>query len=272
MVSVLPVFLFSLPFLAVARFECSPSDAQCLAGQNAEDSEMVDINSMIQANTIATVQDAVLKPEESSENIVAAIDLGHKALNATAQGANIFADQYLHGSWKHRLVWGIFSWAIYVVLALLIWFVAYPERPIKVENIADIEDPKDTLTNGHFGCMKNKPICLCACFCPGLRWADTMDMFSLVGITMGLSLVFICSLLNGVTYYGNAIVGPFTILLALYFRHRLREKLGLPSWTLGSCCLDFWYIFCCPWCAIAQEARTATHRLQRGEGDDAAKP
>lgn len=168
------------------------------------------------------------------------------------------------GTAKNRVIYACVSWCIYVVLALLIWSCCYPSPPVVVADPGDIEDAKTTFQEGHFSCLRSPEICLCACLCPGLRWADTMNLMGFLKIGVGLSVVFFCALLNGFTSYANAAVGPFTLCLALYYRHKLREQFNLPAWTCGSCCLDGLYILCCPWCAIAQEARAATHYLQKG--------
>lgn len=268
-------------FLALAALgsACEPSDMQCMA----DDSFTADLSSMLQTNTLSTVQNEILKSEAATSDPVAIVGAGRnpdmeEVLNPVVvlgesrrmwnrtreENIIVMYNGFVHTSWKTHVVSAVFSWAIYVMLALLIWSVCYPAKPFPVAEPADIEDPKVTLESGHFACLRSPEICWCACCCPGLRWADTMYMAGLTSIVTGLTFVFCCSLLNCFTYFGNAIVGPFTLLLALYYRHKLREAIGLSYWTAGSCCIDCLYLLFCPWCAIAQEARTVKHLHQKG--------
>lgn len=226
---------------------------------------------MIQANTLTklelntpTMQEQEKMHQAAEDASSGMIQSRQSMFNATAAQATAAWDGMLHASWKKRALYACFSWAIYVMLALLIWAMCYPGPPLPVADSSQVESAQATLESGHFSCFKNPEICLCACCCPGLRWADTISLMNLTRITVGLSLVFLCALLNGLTGFGNAIVGPVTVFLMLYYRHELRAKFDLPSWTCGSCCIDFIYILCCPWCAIAQEARAVTHHFQKG--------
>jgi len=240
-------FVFVSP-ASVAGVECAADDMTCLAN--------ADITSMLQANILETKQDITTLASHASAS--STFDFKQGLLNATVtQIQNIQPMNF-----KSRVIYASISWGIYVALALLIWLVCYPGAPAKAAVPGDIEDPKLTLENGHFACLTNPEICICACLCPGLRWADTMNLIGFMKIAVGLSIYFFCQLLNGFGY-GNAYFGVATLLVILYNRHRLREKFELPSWTLGSCCFDAIYIFFCPWCAIAQEARTVTHHLQK---------
>merc|ERR1719482_1973674 len=131
----------------------------------------------------------------------------------------------------------------------MIWKCCYPVKPV-TEPVAvaeTIEDPKEIFTNGHFQCLNNPGICLCACLCPGLRWADTMNLVGFLKMTSGLSLAFLCAFLNGFAYT-TAVFGPFTLLMALYYRQKLREEFKLSSWTCSNLCWDTLYLVFCPWC------------------------
>lgn len=169
-------------------------------------------------------------------------------------------DGLSRGDWKHWAVSNTVSWAIYMVLALLIWTCCYPTEPLQV---LDAEDPMHTFQYSHFGCFRNPGICLCACCCPGLRWADTMRLAGLLPICTGLTVFFVAALLNGLMY-SNVFIGLATCLLLLYYRQKLRGRLALHSCTAYTCCVDFIYVFLCPWCAIAQEARVVRHAYKAG--------
>jgi len=164
-------------------------------------------------------------------------------------------------SYRDRVGLATISWAIYVVFALLFWTLCYPGPPV---HVGDIEDPVKMFQEGHFQCLKDPNICLCACFCPGLRWADTMNLAGFLEIGSALTLVFFCALLNGFVNCWCTL-GPCTLLLALYYRQKLREQLDIRSWSCASCFADVLYLLCCPWCALAHEARVVTQLLQKGK-------
>lgn len=156
------------------------------------------------------------------------------------------------------------SWVVFMVLSLLVWMNYYPADPDLSGLFADGHpDPVQTFTDNKFDCLKTPEICFYALFCPALRWADNVNMAGFLRLPVALGLYFTCALLNGLTgtfcYFG-----PITCLVILLYRHKLRAKLGLPSFTAGTCCTDFFYVFCCSWCAIAQEARVVRYAYQQG--------
>lgn len=238
---------------------------------------ITNVQSMIQASTITkkkvptnNITENVTSDAPDSEDTVAGLnDLMERIMKPKGEKqkkGEEDEDQFFSFSMKgakKRAAYAIVSWLIYVALALLIWFVCYPNPPVPVSSPSEIEDPKITFTEGHFECISNPGICLCACLCPGLRWADTMNSANLLPITIGLSLAFGASLLNGLLW-GGVILGPATIALGLYYRHQLRAVLKLTSFTFSTCLLDAMFLGCCPWCAIAQEARAVNHALMKG--------
>lgn len=253
-------FLIALTLLTssvlAASLDCLPSDSQCLA-QSTHDG---DESSMIQAHVgtlnVATRQVGV------EANV---IDLKNKMINITVAGMNAMGMGAMgHMSYGQQVWMAFTSWVIYVVFALLIWYCCYPGPPEKALTPSDIEDPKETFNSGHFSCLSSPSICLCALCCPGLRWADTMSLVGFLKMTTGLSLAFFCAFLNGFAYTA-AFFGPFTLLLALYYRQKLREEFQLSSWTCSNLCIDTIYLMLCTPCALAQEARVVTHAIQRGE-------
>jgi len=183
------------------------------------------------------------------------------ALNVYKNKLAAFATPATYGQ---RLLFALTSWAIYVVFAMMIWYCCYPAPPVPVANSTDIEEPSETFNNGHFQCLKNSGICLCACLCPGLRWADTMSLVGFLKISTALTAAFFCAFLNGFAET-TAVFGPFTVALALYYRHKLREEFALDAWTCKTCVIDAVYLIFCPWCALAQEARVVTHAAMKGQ-------
>jgi Cys-rich protein (TIGR01571 family) len=168
-------------------------------------------------------------------------------------------------SWSVWILHVTISWVVFMVLSLLVWIHFYPDDPDLDELFSGREgsDPVKTFTDSRFGCFQAPKICLCACLCPALRWADNVNMAGFMRIPVALGLFFVCGLVNGLT--GTFCYSGFiTCLMILFYRHKLRAKLGLPSFTSASCCEDFFYVFCCSWCAIAQEARVVRYAYQKG--------
>lgn len=163
----------------------------------------------------------------------------------------------------------VISWSIWVVLCLLVWSCSYA-REYEYHFDGNLEDPIDIFNNGRFGCLKTPRLCLCACLCPALRWADTIDMADLATIPMAMGLFFASCFIDDFVYM-PAFFGIFTCLLLLYYRHILRQRLDLPNWTVSSCFSDLLYIFCCPCCAIAQEARVVRYATFMSSWDLAKK-
>lgn len=136
---------------------------------------------------------------------------------------------------------------------------------------------KNTFENKHFGCLRTPGICCFALCCPGIQWADTVNLaglpcdeqrklfsgYSYAGFCIALPLFFFCALVNGLIFGGIVCYGICTSLLILYYRQYIREQLGLKSWSCPGCCFDILYVFICPCCAIVQEAQVVRLALER---------
>lgn len=270
---------FSASCVLAASLDCPPSDSQCLAEGDTSAMIQVSASQGDQASPTDSVKDIEAKASDVAKDIEGKASDVVKDIQATASDPNMtfrpasfkpipswYSQFYgvMNSSYSKRVWMAFTSWVIYVIFALVIWTCCYPGPPVQAANPAGIEDPSDTLSKGHFSCLSSPGILCCACCCPGLRWADTMSSVGFLKITTGLSLAFFCAFLNG---FANtcAVFGPFTILLALYYRQKLREEFKLSSWTCSNLCFDTLYIVICPWCALAQEARVVTHAMQRGE-------
>lgn len=162
-------------------------------------------------------------------------------------------------TWEQYIVSCILSWLIWMVLALLIYSCCFPSEP---EFLSDPEDPMQVFKHQHFGCFKTPRMCCCSLFCPAIQWADTMHLAGFLKVWVGLAVFFACALLNSMMMIGVACVGTCTSCLIILYRQRLREKLGMKSWTCSNCLFDFIFVCCCPCCAIAQEARVVRYAYQ----------
>jgi len=159
------------------------------------------------------------------------------------------------------------GWLSWLIVALLAYLCLYrgcapvPEKNVEVQ--ADIQTKLEKMFNsGHFSCFEDSNICMCSFFCPALRWSDTASLAGFLGFWAAFAAFNAATLVN--CFINGAMFGVITAFLLLYFRQQLREQLHVPSWTVGSCCVDFFYVCCCPCCAIAQEARIVKEGIENG--------
>lgn len=108
-------------------------------------------------------------------------------------------------------------------------------------------------TSTPFDMFSDWKVCCWSCWCPCIRWADTMDMLGIVGFWVGL-LVF-CGLVLLNALPGGLLLWFVASLLWMSFRQQLRMKFDMEHNTFRTFMGD-WSLYCCCWpCAIAQEAR-----------------
>lgn len=127
----------------------------------------------------------------------------------------------------------------------------------------DYIDPSSThrwFSTSLFGCFSNPMICLLACCCPAMRWADTMDkaqpqlLSYWKAIIALLVLMTAISVLNVVAGYLTSICSLIVLALVVSKRQQLRDQNNVKRGDityLEDCCA----YMCCSCCAIAQEAR-----------------
>lgn len=176
---------------------------------------------------------------------------------ADPQGAKITQqDQRPEEFSKQFFLQAFISWCLWACLgvcAYLCCYTSHPFRP-KTEALQQKPELKELFTKGHWGCFENSSICLWSLFCPCVRWSDNtrlaghMTFWNAFALFIGVAAVN--ALLNGSPEFGLGLT-----LLMLYFRQKLRDLIGLESYTCATCFLDFCYLCWCPWCAISQEAR-----------------
>lgn len=119
---------------------------------------------------------------------------------------------------------------------------------------------------GPFSCMDDLEVSACACCCPGLVWADTMNTVSVLSywraFVVYLAVVVVVPWFESTLGFSSeslmvdAFVVQFvaTIALFTYFRQQLREKLQMKTGAV-ELAKDFFSWCCCSCCAVAQEAR-----------------
>jgi Cys-rich protein (TIGR01571 family) len=150
------------------------------------------------------------------------------------------------------------SGLVYIILVLI---VAALYRTNKSE-LRDAEIPStegDTFSFAFFDCIRLKYdflyMCLLACCCPAIRWADTVSAVK-VGIMsfwpaliLALALSVLGPLTGGVTLIAFAILGvAVRQRLRVYFDHAPHQPKTLFLDCMAWCC-------CFQCCALVQEAR-----------------
>mmetsp|Transcript_27086 Transcript_27086/g.50912 ORF Transcript_27086/g.50912 Transcript_27086/m.50912 type:complete len:302 (-) Transcript_27086:50-955(-) len=158
----------------------------------------------------------------------------------------------------------LYSWIAFLLMSILVYFTCYKSCMPPPSPLGDVEprleDLQKTFTTGHWLCFEDSSICFCSFCCLALRWSDTQGLVKILGFWAAFGAFSIMGLFNGLFALGPL----FTTGLMLYYRQQLRQKLDLDSHTCGSCCADCCYIFWCPCCAVAQEARIAKDAIESG--------
>eukprot|EP00490_Sorites_sp_Unknown_P013703 CAMPEP_0114680290 /NCGR_PEP_ID=MMETSP0191-20121206/53941_1 /TAXON_ID=126664 /ORGANISM="Sorites sp." /LENGTH=229 /DNA_ID=CAMNT_0001956847 /DNA_START=121 /DNA_END=810 /DNA_ORIENTATION=- len=121
--------------------------------------------------------------------------------------------------------------------------------------------PKEKLTSwstGPFDCFQDMNSCLWTCFCPGVRWAGTMNMVGLLTFWPAFLLFLFFELVAMIPLGGCCCLGWVAVLT--YYRNKLRVAFGMAgSNEPQTICGDCVFVTCCTCCAIAQEARHVEH-------------
>jgi len=95
-----------------------------------------------------------------------------------------------------------------------------------------------------------EPILFWSCFCPAVRWADSMSMAKVLPTYWQAFFLYI-----GISVIGSAAFGlPGWLLMTCFltiFRIRLRSRFDMEQST----CIDFCCLCWCLGCVVAQEAR-----------------
>lgn len=149
----------------------------------------------------------------------------------------------------------LYDWLFCVCISAIVGCTCYKRR--KITGVENPARPEETFLHGHFDCWHDKETLFCACCCPWLRWADTMNMAGLLDFWTGFIFFAAIGLLD--YFYGITVT-----LFLLYWRQSLRERLGLPFNTLATCFQDFCFASWCCCCLIAQEARVLNEACRVG--------
>lgn len=170
---------------------------------------------------------------------------------------------------EQRSRWAdMFTWSLWFTASFLVLISCYRAYAMKRQSkpgVLGSGNPDFAETKWY--CLSDFDICVCSFLCPAIRWADTMNVTGLMPFWLAYTLFVFAALVNCFTW-GLPAFGLCSPFLLIYFRWRLRLRLGSKVHeTFSACPWDCFYVTCCPWCSIAQEALL----VQRAFKNDAFK-
>lgn len=148
------------------------------------------------------------------------------------------------------------SAVLYLVLVLGIAFGYMQFKGRRLETVSGYL-PEDGFSDAICECGQSWSICIWACFCPCIRWSDTVSQMHFlsfyISVLMWCALMLSNILLAGL---GSLLV----VFVGAWHRGKIRAHFGLPR----DCRTGFQDVIawlCCQPCAIAQEARHVERAL-----------
>jgi hypothetical protein len=184
---------------------------------------------------------------------------GAAATNATdevkAYGVTLSSpDFYSEYMWMTAV-----SFAIWLPLMILFVNFCYPPyHHIDEDDRTKLEkNVWQMWENGLFDCFfeLDMKIWFCSTFCMIAMWSETVGKSLIHGYWTAFFAFAVCAFLNQATYCW-AYLGFFTLCLQLYFRQRLRSKLGdTTAWSCDTMVEDCCFAACCPCAVVAHEAQ-----------------
>jgi len=147
-----------------------------------------------------------------------------------------------------------------LVLAFFYWrHRKPPER--QLDNILD-EASFKIWRFGLFSCCSEPEICLWACCCPAIRWADTLRHIGFLGFWMAFTIFFSIEVVASTT--GGIAIWAVLATVCAAMRQEMRVAYGM--YEQGGCTYleDFCLYCCCACCTIVQEARQVEEAYKVG--------
>jgi len=155
----------------------------------------------------------------------------------------------------------LISSVVTVVLAFFYWrHRKAPER--QLDAVLD-EGSFKAWRFGLFSCFSDPEICLWACCCPAIRWADTLRYMCLLGFWIAFAIYFGIEVVLS-TSGGNLIIWAVLAIVCATMRQEMRIAYGMSEqggWTYLE---DFCLYCCCACCTIIQEARQVEEAYKVG--------
>jgi len=160
------------------------------------------------------------------------------------------------------LTFDVQTLACALVTVLLLSLVAFLYQRYKVDlnrALAAKDDFKHELElidgRWRFGlldcCSDARTTCL-VCWCPAIRWADTIRMTGMLGFWTAFAIFMVLGVFSELTF---GIAHIALLILLIVYRQRMRVLFKLGHGSCGTYIEDFLTYLCCGCCAIVQEAR-----------------
>lgn len=164
-----------------------------------------------------------------------------------------FWQKYNKAFWEKMVGIACYLVQVFVVAFLYMQFCKHTTIP----KLAEGQTRTDEFQYGAFDSsdiLKDCQMCVCACCCPWIRWADSASAqhIQFLAFLPGLFITALLASASSVTF-GTSL--PILLLIVVLSRQRIREVYGLPAGTCTILCGDCLLWVCCPCCAIVQEAR-----------------
>lgn len=202
---------------------------------------------------------------DTLRNAAAARIVGVRGVEVPVNGSMSLEDFDPKAAYRIWVANMLVLWLIWMTLSVGVYLSCYNFR-VPVRDEASKADPEETLESGHCACLGESGdlrIFMCACCCPAIRWADTVNLAGLLRVGVAFCLCSLFFLMDGLVLPSLGF-GVFFACTLLYYRQQLRRKFGLPYGNCQTCCFDFCFVFWCPWCAIAQEALVVKQAYEIG--------
>lgn len=108
-------------------------------------------------------------------------------------------------------------------------------------------------SSGPFDCFQDLPICCWSCWCPLIRWADSVEMLGFMAFWVAIAIFLAIDFL---TYIGLGFFWLLAISILTYHRQKMRRSFNMDGQgEFCTYCGDCFLYLCCSPCAVAQEAR-----------------
>mmetsp|Transcript_68640 Transcript_68640/g.153799 ORF Transcript_68640/g.153799 Transcript_68640/m.153799 type:complete len:294 (-) Transcript_68640:56-937(-) len=231
-----------------------PSDDEAVRGRPASPG-LVQANARLNATTAgnSTADGA----GEQLPIVAAKSILGHSPWMLLLMGSPPMS----YRSASQILCFWLVSWLIWTTLGALVAPLARSGHIRKEPSWA--RTPADEF-EGDFRDFRDMKSCMLAWFCTHVQWADTVFQAGLLGFWPAFALFSLCGLVN-TFHYGYFVWGLPTIFLQLWFRYRIRRRVGLADESCALVAYDFCCICTAPCSYIAQEARGVKSAYKGGK-------
>eukprot|EP00448_Togula_jolla_P029129 CAMPEP_0170639386 /NCGR_PEP_ID=MMETSP0224-20130122/39623_1 /TAXON_ID=285029 /ORGANISM="Togula jolla, Strain CCCM 725" /LENGTH=331 /DNA_ID=CAMNT_0010969741 /DNA_START=63 /DNA_END=1058 /DNA_ORIENTATION=- len=194
------------------------------------------------------IKNALVGGAGSNDTEATAVDADASSSTGTAKGQVFTPPYFLAGT--SMVIWSliVFGFAYY-----------YKTGKANIMHVllSSAEKPPVKLDGGTWGfplfdIMGEPKLCMFSCFCPTIRWADTVSMAGFLPFSTAILVFLLCSFMGHMAPGIGLIV---YLSVTTYYRQELRQQFKLPHHDVLSvaedCCAYWW---CTP-CAINQEAR-----------------